>query len=101
MQNSHVGLQQFINRFLGIKAFHTEDMFLFSVTLLKLQFYTSIAIHTHEDPTLKSTTTTTSVVYIRWYSLKGRSVMMISVHNNHIKFHKHQAIKICNSDFKN
>jgi len=36
MQNSYVQLQQFINCFLGIKAFHTEDVFLFLVTLLKL-----------------------------------------------------------------
>ena len=27
--------------------------------------------------------------------------MMTSVHNNHIKFHKNQAINIRNSDFQN
>jgi len=72
MQNSHVELHQFINHFLGIKAFHTEDMFLFSVTLQKLQSFTPLLPYTHEDPTLNSTTTiTTSVVYTCWYCWKG------------------------------
>jgi len=47
MQNSHVELQQFINCFLGIKAFHTEDVFLFSVTLQKLLSFTPLLPYTH------------------------------------------------------
>jgi len=77
-------------------------MFLFSVTLQKLHSFKPLLPHTH----MKILQWTALLLLppqwlIHAGTVENECVKMTSVLNNHIKFHKNQAIKICNSDFHN
>jgi len=104
MQHSHIKLQQLMNHFLGIKHFTLKTCFYFQYLTKAAEFYTSIGIHTCTHMKILHWTALLLLSpqqFIYAGTFEKRSVTLTSVHHIHIEFHKHQAIKICNSDFKN